>query len=65
MNCSYQELIQISKFSEDELKNRIEILQIDSESKNSLKTKIDEKMKYFNNIKDKLIEVKDYLKKWK
>ncbi len=63
MNCSYQELIQISKFSEDELKNRIEILQIDSESKNSLKTKIDEKMKYFNNIKDKLIEVKDYLKK--
>ena len=49
LNCTYQELLQISSFPDEELNNRIEILQIDTESKNSLKNKIIEKIKEYEN----------------
>ena len=63
MNCTYQELLQIFSLSDEELNNRIEILQLDNESKNSLKNKIIEKIKEYESIIEKLNLSLEYLKK--
>ena len=63
LNYSYQELLQISKISNDELNNRLEILQIDSDSKNSLYKKISEKIKDYDSIIKKLNLSKKYFQK--
>ena len=62
-NYTYQELLQISSFSDQELNNRFEILQIDYDSKNSLKNKISEKIKEYDNINKKISICMKYLQK--
>ena len=63
MNCTYQELLEISNLPNEELNKRFEILQIETESKNNLKNLIKEKIKEFKNIINKLKICKDYLQK--
>lgn len=54
MTFSYHKLLFLSKFSEDELKSRIEILEIKSESKDDLMIRINKKIKEYKNIIEKL-----------
>ena len=61
--CSYQELLQITKWSDEELKSRIEILELNSELKNFLKTKIKEKINFYGDIIEKLSLSSEYFKK--
>lgn len=63
MNCTYQELLQISELPNKEIDNRIEIFQIDNESKKNLKNIIKDKINEYEVITKRLNLCKTYSEK--